>query len=332
MLFGSIYYTFGVYAQSSALINNLNDPQLLLDFREKIVVAFVIAFFTVLSVTLAVNKWIKEKQFLNSPNRKFWHIILDSNCYPSLSLFQFTMWTFVISFAYLGIYLTRILNGQLELAPLDGNMMILLGLSVSAPIINKVISNVKYSNAGCENTIPKYSSMLEENDKFSLTRFQFFLWTWVSIVIFFGILSYDLATLSVDNIKELRLPEINDTLIVLMGISQAGYLGAKAVTKINPTITKFLRNFNSVKNKEVWTILGNGLGNEYGKAIVNTTEFDQEQILRWNDKVIEIIPESSLVSALQKAKDDPILLRLIIGARVIESKFETKDGTYIKTN
>ena len=119
--------------------------------------------------------------------------------------------------------------------------------------------------------------MLEENGKISLTPLQFLLWTWVSIVIFFGILSYGFVTLLVDNIDELDLPKIKDSLILVMSLSQAGYLGAKSVTKINATISKFLRNFNPIKNKEIWTILGNGLGDDYGKAIVNTTELDHDR-------------------------------------------------------
>jgi hypothetical protein len=316
--------------QATEETGDVNDPDGILDFKQKVVIAFVISFVTILSVTLAVNRWIKNNLRSKSAMNRFWFIVLDSNCYPSLALFQFMLWTFIISFSYLGIYLTRILNGQSGIASLDGNILILLGLSVSAPIINKVISNVKYASIGCGETIPRYSTMLEENGKISLTRFQFFLWTWVSIVIFFGILVYDIVTLSLDNIGNYKMPSINETLIVLMGLSQAGYLGAKSVTKINPTVSKLLRNYNSIKNKEVWTILGNGLGNDYGKAIVNGIEFDREQVINWNDKLIEIIPDSDLMPTLQEPKDNLIVLNVIVGARVIESKFKISEGAYSK--
>jgi hypothetical protein len=330
----AIACTHYVYAQNNSEIQpsvqvfNLYSPEKV--FQLKIIIAFFIAFFTILSITLAVNRWIKNNQISKASKNKFWFIILDSNCFPSLALFQFTLWTFVISFSYLGIYLTRILNGGTGLGDLESTILILLGLSVTAPIINKVISNYKYANSGCSGSLPKYSTMLEENGKISLTRFQFFLWTWVSIVIFFGVLGYDIATLSEDKIDDFGLPVINETLLVLMGLSQAGYLGAKSVTKIDPIITRFLKSFNAVKNKEIWTILGNGFGEDSGKVIVNGNEFDEDQVLNWGDKLIELTPNSSLISTLENSNEKPVVLRIISGSREIKARVGIKEEGFVE--
>lgn len=333
-MFTTLFLILGFYLFSSfsfmqinaqtADTPNLSELGYQMGFEQKIVLSFLISFFTVLIITLAVNKWFKKKQFIKTANTKFWFIIRDSDCFPSLALFQFLLWTFVISFSYLGIYLTRVMNGQMGLGPLDGNILIVLGLSIAAPIINKVISQTKYVNEGCKEPLPGYSTMLEENGKISLARFQFFLWTFVAIIIFFSSLAYSISTLNVTNVGNFSLPRIDNTLVYLMGLSQSGYLGVKYVTKINPTITNVLKNQNFTNNN-VFTILGNGFGNQNGRIIINGFEFNDEHITKWDEKMIVIIPPSEYIDLLG-SENKPISIKIIADSRIVEAKFEDKNG------
>ena len=107
--------------------------------------------------------------------------------------------------------------------------------------------------------------MLEENEKPSLTRFQMFGWTWIGILIYIGILFSTVSTTLMDtqvvkimcqelqpnelgvccinivinHCKSLQfLPDIDPTLVILMGLSQGGYLGGKIVTTPTMKIDK----------------------------------------------------------------------------------------------
>jgi hypothetical protein len=95
--------------------------------------------------------------------------------------------------------------------------------------------------------------MLEESKKPSLTRFQMFGWTWIGILIYIAILFSTVSTtlmdmqiarmyqqlqpneveytrLHCDNpLRKLTLPDIDPTLVILMGLSQGGYLGGKSL-------------------------------------------------------------------------------------------------------
>ena len=59
---------------------------------------------------------------------KFSELIKDEQKYPSLALFQFLVWTIIITFAYFGIYLTRIFGGELGLPPeIPDNLLVVMG-------------------------------------------------------------------------------------------------------------------------------------------------------------------------------------------------------------
>ncbi|MGD9534579.1 MAG: hypothetical protein AB7V56_12530 [Candidatus Nitrosocosmicus sp.] len=334
-----------VTAQESGV--NVEDTTLNLDtdtfsFYQKVGLAFVIAFVVILSITLGVNNWFKNKYYSKRIKNNFWYIIRDSDCYPSLALFQFTLWTFTISFSYLGIYLSRVLNGVPALGQLDTNILILLGLSISVPIISKSISNIKYF-LPCPDPLPAYSTMLEENGKLSLTRFQYFLWTWVSLVIFFTTLAYDITQLTPDKINDFSLPVIHETLLVLMGISQVGYLGTKVITRSPTSITKLLSSYNPNHKRNVWTILGNGFGDNPEKVIVTIStqtdvdiiEYTDNSIADWSDKRISLYPNLYKLTEPSKADShfnpgDKLKVEILVDSKITASEFKFDDGIFMK--
>lgn len=167
----------------------------------------------------------------------FSELIKDEKKYPSLALFQFLVWTIIITFAYFGIYLTRIFGSELGLPPeIPSNLLVLMGISVAVPILNKQISDKKYANVPPADAVPPASrplpstllSMLQENGQLSLTRFQMFAWTWIGIIIYLFLLYFTVNT-EMGNVKQLSLPNIDGTIVFLMGLSQAAYLGKKMV-------------------------------------------------------------------------------------------------------
>jgi hypothetical protein len=83
-----------------------------------------------------------------------------------------------------------------------------------------------------KNTPRKFITMLMEDDMISLTRVQLFAWTWIALFIyvisFIGILGAAFA----DQAKNVvTLPDIDQNLLALSGISQAGFVAGKAAMK-----------------------------------------------------------------------------------------------------
>jgi len=214
-------------------------------------VSIIIVLLIVGIAARVIGKGEKEKA--GKPDR-FRHIIWDRFGYPSLSLFQFFLWTGVISFGFLSIYLIRIFEGVFE-SPVVGELpvsiLVLMGISTAVPVARSRMlvkqpngkqqpstrgkaKNVKFKN---------FSWLLQDKSgKPTLPKFQMFTWTWIAIIIYLAILFSSVSNLANtpmneldDGCKEnryecLRFPDIDPSLTVLMGLSQGAYLGAEFFT------------------------------------------------------------------------------------------------------
>jgi cation transport ATPase len=136
---------------------------------------------------------------------------------------------------------TRLQMTQLQATPT------LLVLSLASAVFGEGISKKVYdkyyertlpraqlrtTNGTVDNTPRKFITMLMEEDKISITRVQLFVWTWIALFIY--ILTFFLSLGSAFTQGEtasISLPNINSNLLVLSGISQAGFIGCKAAIK-----------------------------------------------------------------------------------------------------
>jgi hypothetical protein len=233
-----------------------------------------IAAVAILAITWVVSLIIrmvrKNLDDQNIHKANFWDIIRDGDYYPSLARFQFLIWTFIISFSFLSIYLVRILGGELGFPQqIPDGVLQLMGISVVTPIIGNGLSSFKYDSTISRkrmDDIPPFTSMLLENDKPVLFRYQMFLWTFVGIgiylFIFFSTISMYISDvqereeLKCDQLKpseveqkgcanlkqlnKLNLPDIDPSLVILMGLSQGGYLGGKLVARTPARINRLV--------------------------------------------------------------------------------------------
>ncbi len=69
------------------------------------IISLIISFGVVSGIFIFVNYSLKGS------NMKFGDIIRDGSGFPSLARFQFLLWTFIILFAVLGVFLTRLFMG-----------------------------------------------------------------------------------------------------------------------------------------------------------------------------------------------------------------------------
>lgn len=138
----------------------------------------------------------------------------------SLRKFQVVYWTFIIAFCYFSLWLI------LQDAPiLPPSVIGLLSISIGTTVISSFIPSAKGTVAQSDANTFVYTSaskglsglLVDNNDEFSVTRLQFWIFT-----ILFGLIFIYTA------IWELHIYDFSLQQLTLMGVSSAGYLGMKA--------------------------------------------------------------------------------------------------------
>ncbi len=220
--------------------------------------AFVLSFVIVAVVVFTAHRLIGRAK-----NTHLVDIMRDDDWYPSLALFQFVMWTSSIGFLFLGVYLTRAFAGVIAFPPaIPTNLLVLMGISVAVPIVSGGISGIKYTTDTPKERPDKlkpFSSMLEENNKPTLARFQMFIWTWLGIIIYLALfIAMITQPGALENVENLSLPDIDPTLVALMGLSQAAYIGGKAVASQAVELTRIEPEQGKVGQSI--SLLGDGFG------------------------------------------------------------------------
>jgi hypothetical protein len=281
------------------------------------VVTFISSAFFVLVIVL-VAKWMirKFRKHIKADNNAndgpsipksrslpdiiagFTNIIRDESLYPSLAIFQFFVWTLVISFAFFGIYLIRFIGGVPILSGtfIPNNLLILMGISAAVPVANAAASQIKYGAKKAPKVLPPFSSMLMEGGKPTLARFQTFAWTWITIAIYM-IFLFSQTFSRLDIVEQLSVPDINPVFLALMAISQGAYVTNKISTGDVLSITEVIPATG--KKGEPITILGTNFGTDQKDAAVffepinhDSKNITVDKIESWSDKKIIItVPE-----------------------------------------
>lgn len=176
---------------------------------------------------------------------RFRDVLNDEKGYPSLTNFQFLAWTVVYFVSILWIYFIRIQGGLLEGFPgFQTQALVLMGINSASVVASKAISGQVYEGLGRAKAKDQtFSRMLyEESPKRdfapapALSRVQLFVWTIVSILIFvatlFGsLLGPFLFGFEMKPLDKLAIPDVDPSLVTLMGLSHAAFLGGKYYTQ-----------------------------------------------------------------------------------------------------
>ncbi|HEY7080821.1 MAG TPA: hypothetical protein VH500_14045, partial [Nitrososphaeraceae archaeon] len=278
-------------------------------------IAVLSVLFVTWIVSLLIRKVRKHLEDQDTYKENFWDIIRDGDYYPSLARFQFLLWTFVISFVFLSIYLIRIFGGEVGVAhQLPDTILQLLGISVATPILGNALSSFKYDSTVSRkrrDDVPPFTTMLLENDKPVLFRYQMFLWTFVGIgiylFIFFSTISITISDIqkaaeikcdqlpaneaaqkgctSLKQLNQLNMPPIDPSLVILMGLSQGGYLGGKLVARTPIRISRLITGTSD----GTLCILGENLGSG-GLVLVDSDKIASGPAngVSWTDTRIDL--------------------------------------------
>ena len=268
------------------------------------IISLIISFGIVSGIFIFVNYSLKGS------NMKFGDIIRDGGGFPSLARFQFLLWTFIVLFAVLGVLLIRLFMGISEIPnDIPENLLILTGISIAVPFVSNPISGIKYGErkppTGTLRDVHRrrLATMLMENDKPTVSRFQMFAWTIISIIVYLGFF-FSQTIFLLTAVNELEVPDIPQIFVYLMGLSQAGYVGVKGTISKSLTVTQVLPNKAGI-DKDV-IIVGTNFGSEKGSvffedgpkdSVGNQVPVQPQDIKEWQETRIHIkVPSQGLAA------------------------------------
>ncbi len=184
--------------------------------------AFLILFIFQL---LLVHEARIRAQKLDKPNKvKLMDLIVtsDDGRY-SISRLQMYLWTFAVVIGFGAIFMY---GYKYTIPDIPGTLYMLMGVNLAATVTSTAINTAR--NEKVSKVEPDFwrDIFFESEDSLDLPRTQMFVWTIISLCVFFFKL-YQLLT--ADNLQ--FLPDIPTGLVVLMGVSHGAYLGTKAAAK-----------------------------------------------------------------------------------------------------
>ena len=163
---------------------------------------------------------------------------------PSLARLQAFVWTFVILFVFSWFYFIRLLSGVATPVPeIPAAILALMGITAGATVASQATPRGElgppdptqfqaFSDSLRKNDKWKWSLMFFANGRPSLARVQSFAWTVIAVLVYAWVVYLTVTnTGNLAAVQDLGLPDVDSSLAILTGISQAGYVGAKA-TKV----------------------------------------------------------------------------------------------------
>jgi hypothetical protein len=172
-----------------------------------------------------------------------WKLVEGADGRASTSKFQWMLWIVVIIFAYTVLWILRAKQGNYSaISRVPVNLLTILGFSTGTAAAAKGITsgyvqtNRVAKPAVAKQGVPAGTSqggiLQDDTGVPELAKIQMIGFTLIAVGIFLATLIHQIVSEPVIT----SLPDVDSSLLVLMGISQGGYLGKKLVTFGAPTL------------------------------------------------------------------------------------------------
>lgn len=287
-------------------------PRAPLDTTKEVPMAFIPYLAGIVALLLA---WVLYGLLAGTWN--IWKLVTGTDGRASTSKLQWFLWTVVVVFAYVAIWAAGAQEGNLApISEIPQNLLIAMGLSVTTMAAAKGIT-VSYVNSGRvikTNADPgekKDTGLgpLVSSDEHApdLSKMQMMIWTLVAIAIYVFAVVEQIRSGHV-------LPDIDPTLMVLMGLGQGAYLGKKLVTTITPRLTG-LSPVEGNPGTQI-TILGMAFGAEQAGSLVTMDRKSFEpQGLQWADSQIQFTLPQTPPSGQPWKPGQRVIFGVIVGGQ-----------------
>lgn len=204
----------------------------------------------------------------------------------SVSKFQAFIWTIITLFSYASIFGFRYIdspaNAIKSLPEIPINLFLLMGFSITTAAGSKSLK-ISYIAQG---RVTKESTGLTSD----LTKTQMLAWTIMGAIIYLTTVVSYISTKQFTLPGAAALPEVDQTLLLLMGVSQGSYLGNKIVSKevIVPKISKISPTQGPTES--VVTIKGENFGAQQGEnyVVMHDNKIMSDKTITWTDNEIKV--------------------------------------------
>ena len=198
-----------------------------------IVAAWSLSIALVLALLpLLLLSFVRESYRIGAADYKWRMLFLDqeTNTY-SLSKLQFYLWTNASLFSYAYLFISRV-KVQFAVWPdIPSTLPGIIAVAGGTAVASQVVTSMRGSKGSGEEA-PSFADFITSGGVVAADRLQMLLWTLFGV----GAFMYSVWQLEPGTISD--LPPIPDRLLVLMGISSAGYLGGKMARKPGPVINE----------------------------------------------------------------------------------------------
>ena len=153
----------------------------------------------------------------------------------STSKFQVLLWTIVVLYGYFVVEAARFLRGNFDaLDKIPPNVLIALGFTIGTATLAKGITTSFISGGRIKKNPDPTSGpgtlVADDDGAPDLSKAQLLAWTFLALVVYVVRVFYELR------LKTPQLPDIDATLMVLMGLGQGAYIGKKLTTTSTPRL------------------------------------------------------------------------------------------------
>jgi hypothetical protein len=217
-------------------------------------------------------------------NLNCWKLLEGADRRVSISKFLWLVWIVVIVCCYTTLFVLHVKARDYSVTRrIPANLLIVYCFSTGTAAAEKVITNARIRRNRLWIATPVDSSgsrvlsnlFQDETGRLDPAKVQMTSFTLAAAIYFVGIFGRQIAS----NPTSAGLPDLNTSLMILIGISQASYLGRKFVTAASP-ILNAARSPWAVAGADAWLILvGITLGfvQNFGTDFVK----DAVQLLFW---------------------------------------------------
>jgi hypothetical protein len=256
----------------------------------------------VVSVAFLLLLWLLYTLATREP--RVWQVAIGADGQYSTSKFQVFLWTVVVLFSFVAIFWARwrVDRASEQLSDIPANVLTALGFVIVSGIASYAITASKVEEKQDVKLKPgqapaRWSALFEEDRGVpSLHKIQLLAWTAVALITYlFATASAVGATVAITTPASgdtpaqpalPALPDIDATLMVLMGLGQGAYLGRKLTLRQTIGITR-LDPSEATVGDEI-TVSGVGFGEDMGTS---TLEFDAKPVTvraaDWSDTSIK---------------------------------------------
>ena len=182
-----------------------------------------------LIIIMLLQSWlvtVARKRANNSREVRFMDLVVtcDDESY-SLSRLQIYLWTVAVIIGFSAVFMAK---G--EIPDMPKTLYMLMGVNIASAVTSNAIRTARdlQRHVGSPPDFIK-DIFFDFDGSIDLPRTQMAVWTIISLLAFLIMLVQSFVAVSPD---KLVLPDITDGLVILMGLSNGAYLGAKAT---NPT-------------------------------------------------------------------------------------------------